>query len=128
MKKSTWKQQLQKHISCNLTKVAVAAAFGAATLTTMPAMAAEEKVLNVFNWSEFIADDTIKNFEKETGIKVSYDNYDSNEILHAKLTAGKTGYDIVVPAAHWGNLQIQGGLLRKVDKSKLPNLANLDPA
>ncbi|WP_338847516.1 polyamine ABC transporter substrate-binding protein [Massilia sp. W12] len=88
---------------------------------------AEEKVLNIYNWSDYIADDTIKNFEKETGIKVRYDNFDSNEVLHAKLVAGKTGYDIVVPSANWGRLQIDGGLLRKLDKSKLPNLANLDP-
>ena len=92
------------------------------------AHADEEKVLNVYNWSDYIADDTIKNFEKETGIKVRYDNFDSNEILHAKLVAGKTGYDVVVPSANWGRLQIDGGLLRKLDKSRLPNLANMDPA
>ncbi|MDC8759578.1 polyamine ABC transporter substrate-binding protein [Janthinobacterium fluminis] len=89
-------------------------------------MAQEEKVLNIYNWSDYIADDTIRNFEKETGIKVRYDVFDSNEVLHAKLVAGKTGYDIVVPTAHWGRLQIDGGLLRELDKSKLPNLANMD--
>ena len=89
--------------------------------------AEEEKVLNIFNWSDYIAEDTIKNFEKETGIKVRYDNFESNEGLHAKLVAGKTGYDIVVPSANWGRLQIDGGLLRKLDKSKLPNLVNMDP-
>ncbi|WP_317203267.1 polyamine ABC transporter substrate-binding protein [Janthinobacterium sp.] len=89
-------------------------------------MAQEEKVLNIYNWSDYIADDTIKNFEKETGIKVRYDVFDSNEVLHAKLVAGKTGYDIVVPTAHWGRLQIDGGLLRELDKGKLPNLANMD--
>ena len=83
-------------------------------------------VLNIYNWSDYIADDTIKNFEKETGIKVRYDNYDNNEILHAKLVAGKTGYDIVVPGSHFAKTQIEGGLLQKLDKSKLPNLANLD--
>jgi putrescine transport system substrate-binding protein len=92
------------------------------------AQAQEEKVLNIFNWSDYIAEDTIKNFEKETGIKVRYDNFDSNEMLHAKLVAGKTGYDIVVPSANWARLQIDGGLLRKLDKSKLPNLVNMDPA
>ena len=61
------------------------------------AQAPEEKVLNVYNWSDYISDDTIKNFEKETGIKVRYDVFDTNEILHAKLVARKTGYDIVVP-------------------------------
>jgi putrescine transport system substrate-binding protein len=88
----------------------------------------EEKVLNIYNWSDYIAPDTIANFEKETGIKVRYDNFDNNEIVHAKLVAGKTGYDIVVPSSHWAKLQIDGGLLQKIDKSKIPNLKNLDPA
>ena len=87
----------------------------------------EEKILNVYNWSDYIAEDTIKNFEKETGIKVRYDNFDSNEILHAKLVAGKTGYDVVVPSSYWAKIQADGGLLRKLDKSQIPNLANLDP-
>lgn len=88
----------------------------------------EEKVLNIYNWSDYIAPDTIANFEKETGIKVRYDNFDNNEIVHAKLVAGKTGYDIVVPSSNWAKLQIDGGLLQKLDKSKIPNLKNLDPA
>jgi len=86
----------------------------------------EPKVLNIYNWSDYIADDTVKNFEKETGIKVNYDNYDANEILHAKLVAGKTGYDIVVPGSHFAKTQIAGGLLQKLDKSKLTNWGNLD--
>jgi putrescine transport system substrate-binding protein len=89
-------------------------------------MAAEPKVLNIYNWSDYIAEDTIKNFEKETGIKVNYDNYDNNEVLHAKLVAGKTGYDIVVPGAHFAKMQIEGGLLQKLDRSKLTNWGNLD--
>jgi len=88
----------------------------------------EEKVLNIYNWSDYIAEDTIKNFEAETGIKVRYDNFDNNEIVHAKLVAGKTGYDIVVPSSNWAKLQIDGGLLRKLDKAQIPNLKNLDPA
>ncbi|HQX08601.1 MAG TPA: polyamine ABC transporter substrate-binding protein [Zoogloea sp.] len=88
----------------------------------------EEKVLNVYNWSDYIAEDTIRNFEKETGIKVRYDNFDNNEIVHAKLVAGKTGYDIVMPSSNWAKLQADGGLLRKLDKAQLPNLKNLDPA
>jgi putrescine transport system substrate-binding protein len=88
----------------------------------------EEKVLNIYNWSDYIGDDTIKAFEKETGIKVRYDNFDNNEIVHAKLVAGKTGYDIVVPSSNWAKLQIDGGLLAKIDKSKLSNFKNLDPA
>ena len=90
------------------------------------ALAADPKVLNIYNWSDYIAEDTIKNFEKETGIKVNYDNYDNNEVLHAKLVAGKTGYDIVVPGAHFAKMQIEGGLLQKLDRSKLTNWGNLD--
>jgi putrescine transport system substrate-binding protein len=84
-------------------------------------------VLNIYNWSDYIADDTIANFEKETGIKVNYDNYDTNEILQAKLMAGNTGYDIVVPSSHFAKLQIEAGLLQKLDRSKLTNWGNLDP-
>jgi len=96
-------------------------------LAAFAAHAADEpKLLNIYNWSDYIADDTIKNFEKETGIKVNYDNYDANEVLHAKLVAGKTGYDIVVPGSHFAKSQIAGGLLQKLDKTKLTNWGNLD--
>ncbi|MBA5686933.1 extracellular solute-binding protein [Rugamonas apoptosis] len=108
---------------------------GLAAAAVMAALAApsaraqqEEKVLNIYNWSDYIADDTVKNFEKETGIKVRYDLFDNNEILNSKLVAGKSGYDIVVPTAQWAKLQIDAHLLRKLDKSKLSNLGNLDPA
>jgi len=87
----------------------------------------EEKVLNIYNWSDYIGEDTIKNFEKETGIKVRYDTFDSNETLHAKLVAGKTGYDIVVPSSNWAKIQAEGGLLMKLDKSKITTYSNLDP-
>ena len=92
------------------------------------AEAPEPKVLNVYNWSDYIADDTLKNFERETGIVVHYDNYDANEILHAKLVAGRSGYDIVVPSAHFAKQQIEAGLFRKLDRSLLSNWGNLDPA
>lgn len=94
---------------------------------TQRASAAEEKVLNIYNWSDYIAPDTIANFEKQTGIKVNYDNYDSNETLHAKLILGYSGYDIVVPSANWAELQIEGGIYQKLDKSKLPNWKHLSP-
>ncbi len=100
----------------------------AGTARGADAAAPEAKVLNIYNWSDYIAEDTIKNFEKETGIKVNYDNYDSNEILHTKLVAGKTGYDIVVPGAHFAKQQIEAKLLRKLDRSLLTNWGNLDPA
>ena len=87
----------------------------------------EPKVLNVYNWSDYIGDDTIANFEKQTGIKVHYDLMDSNEILHAKMVAGRTGYDIVVAASNWAKLEIDAGLVRKLDKDKLPNLKDLEP-
>jgi putrescine transport system substrate-binding protein len=87
----------------------------------------EEKVLNVYNWSDYIGEDVLRKFEAETGIKVRYDNFDNNEIVHAKLVAGKTGYDVIVPSSNWAKLQIDGGLLRKLDKAQIPNLKNLDP-
>ncbi|NOT14266.1 MAG: polyamine ABC transporter substrate-binding protein [Methylotenera sp.] len=90
------------------------------------ANAPEEKILNIYNWSDYIAPDTIENFEKETGIKVRYDVFDSNEILHAKLIAKNTGYDIVVPSSNWAKQQIEGGLFQKLDKAKLTNWKNLD--
>ena len=109
--------------------LALGAIASALTLVSAPAVAQEEeKVLNIYNWSDYIAEDTIPNFEKETGIKVRYDNFDNNEIVHAKLVAGKTGYDLIVPSSNWAKLQIDGGLLRKLDKDKIPNLKNLDPA
>jgi putrescine transport system substrate-binding protein len=97
-----------------------------AEAATPAAAGAEEKVLNIYNWSDYLAEDTIPNFEKETGIKVRYDVFDSNEILHAKMIAKNTGYDIVVPSSNWGAMQIAGGLLQKLDKSKLTNWKNLD--
>ena len=110
------------------TTTALALLVGAAALApTAAVQAADAKVLNVYNWSDYIADDTIKNFEKETGIKVNYDNYDTNEVLQAKLVAGNTGYDIVVPGSHFAKQQIESGLLQKLDRSKLTNWSNLDP-
>lgn len=98
-----------------------------AVLAAMPALA-QEQVVHIYNWSDYIAEDTIANFEKETGIKVRYDNFDNNEIVHAKLVAGKSGYDLVVPSSNWAKLQLDGGLLQPLDKTRIPNLKNLDPA
>ena len=107
--------------------LALLAAFGTGVSGGVQAQE-EDKVLNIYNWSDYIAEDTLKNFEKETGIKVRYDNFDNNEIVHAKLVAGKSGYDIVVPSSNWAKLQIDGGLLAKIDKSKIANYKFLDPA
>src|SRR5471030_2770849 len=105
-----------------------AAAPGAAASTAgPPGSTDEEKVLNVYNWSDYIAPEVVPNFEKEYGIKVHYDVFDSNEVLQTKLLAGQTGYDIVVPTANFLALQIKAGVFRKLDKSLLPNLKNVDP-
>ena len=88
----------------------------------------EEKILNIYNWPDYIGQDMIANFEKATGIKVNYQTFENNEALQAKLVAGNTGYDIVVPGAVFAKSQIDGGLLMKLDKSKITNYGNLDPA
>ena len=86
------------------------------------------KNVNVYNWSDYIAEDTIPNFEAKTGIKVTYDVFDSNEVVETKLLAGSSGYDIVVPTLNFLGRQIQAGVFLPLDKSKIPNIANLDPA
>lgn len=86
---------------------------------------AQEKVVNVYNWSDYIDESILEDFEKETGIKVVYDVFDSNEVLETKLLAGGTGYDVVVPTGSFLARQIQAGAFQKLDKSKLPNLKNM---
>ena len=98
-----------------------------ASAPALPANA-EEKVLNIYNWPDYIPEGMVAAFEKETGIKVNYDTFETNEALHAKLVAGNTGYDIVVPGTVFAKPQIEGGLLQALDKPSIPNLVNLDPA
>ena len=86
---------------------------------------AQDRVVNVYNWSDYIDDSILEDFTKETGIKVVYDVFDSNEILETKLLAGGTGYDVVVPTGTFLARQIQAGVFQKLDKSKLPNLSNM---
>lgn len=86
-----------------------------------------EKILNFYNWSDYIAEDTLPNFTKETGIKVRIDNFDSSEILNAKLVLRNSGYDVVMSSSVWAPLQAASGLLSPLEQSKLPNLKNLDP-
>lgn len=89
---------------------------------------AEAKVVNVYNWSDYIAEDTIANFEKETGIKVVYDVYDANEMLEAKLLPGASGYDVVFPSARpFAEKHIAAGVYGDLDKAALPNWKNNDP-
>ena len=89
--------------------------------------AAEEKVLNVYNWSDYIDPGVVADFTRETGIEVNYDVFDANEVLETKLLAGNSGYDVVVPSAYFLERQVKAGVFAKLDKSKLPGLANLDP-
>ncbi|HQR49077.1 MAG TPA: polyamine ABC transporter substrate-binding protein [Steroidobacteraceae bacterium] len=86
----------------------------------------EEKVVNVYNWSDYIDPKMLEEFTKQTGIKVNYDVFDNNEVLQTKLLAGNTGYDVVVPSASFLELQIKAGVFQKLDKSLLPNWKYLD--
>jgi putrescine transport system substrate-binding protein len=88
--------------------------------------AAEARVLNVYNWSDYVAPDTIGRFERETGIKVNYDVYDTNEVLETKLLTGHSGYDVVVPSAFFLERQAKEGVFLALDKSKLANYHHLD--
>ena len=92
-------------------------------LQSAPATA---ETLNVYNWSDYIAKDTVPNFEKQQGVKVRYDNYDSNSTLEAKLLVGNSGYDLVVPTTNFMARQIKAGIYQKLDKSKIDNLKHLD--
>jgi putrescine transport system substrate-binding protein len=97
-------------------------------LGALPAwpLSAQEKVVNVYNWSDYIDQTIIEDFTKATGIKVRYDVYDSNDLLETKLLAGKTGYDVVVPTNGYLARQIKAKVLAKLDKAKLPNLKHMD--
>ena len=99
----------------------------ASSIVALSATAAlAEGKLNIYNWSDYIAEDTIEKFEAATGIEVVYDVYDSNEVLEAKLLSGASGYDIVVPTSDFLQRQIEAGVYQKLDKSKLPNIVNMD--
>ena len=125
---------MNKNLRVALTATAVALALAACgkkeeaqQAGQAAAPAEEEKVLHVFNWSDYIAEDTIKNFEEKTGIKVTYDVFDSNDVLETRLLAGNSGFDVVVPSASFLERQIKAGVFQKLDKSQLPNLSNMDP-
>jgi putrescine transport system substrate-binding protein len=92
-----------------------------------PSLAAEEKKLFIYNWNDFIGPDTIAQFEKLTGIKVTYDVYDAEETMEARLLAGGSGYDVVSASSDYFSREIKAGVYETLDKSKLPNLKNLDP-
>jgi putrescine transport system substrate-binding protein len=102
---------------------------GGTSSSSAPAQGSDagEKVLNVYNWSDYIEPSVLEDFTKKTGIKVHYDVFDQNEVLETKLLTGHTNYDVVVPSAAFMERQIKAGVYQKVDKAQLPNLKNLDP-
>jgi putrescine transport system substrate-binding protein len=107
-------------VACGVLVIAALLASGAA--------AAEQPRLDVYNWSDYIAPDTIPKFEAKTGIRVTYDVYDANEVLEVKLLAGRSGYDIVVPSASpFMARQITAGVYRPLDRANLPDWQNFDP-
>jgi putrescine transport system substrate-binding protein len=109
------------HCSLRTTLIA-AATFG------LLANAQAEPVVHVYNWTDYIGETTLADFQKATGIEAGYDVFDSNETLEGKLLAGRSGYDVVVPSNHFLGKQIKAGAFQKLDKAQLPNLANIDPA
>ncbi len=128
MKKLWWPFALSVLTLVACGKADHTAAPASSTGAAATAAVSEEKVLNIYNWPDYIAKDMVANFQAETGIKVNYQTFENNEALQAKLVAGNTGYDIVVPGAVFAKPQIDAGLLMKLDKSKLSNYGNLDPA
>lgn len=114
-------------VGCGKKEQAPPAAETAAAPAAAAPASTEEKVLNVYNWSDYIDPKTVEQFTAETGIKVNYDVFDSNEVLETKLLAGNTGYDVVVPSASFMERQIKAGVFRTLDRSKIPNWDKLDP-
>src|SRR3954462_734412 len=95
-------------------------------LSFSPAQA-EDRTVNFYNWSNYMAPEVLEDFTKETGIKVVYDTFDANETLETRLLAGKSGYDVVVPTASFLQRQVSANIFQKLDRSRLPNLANAWP-
>ncbi len=98
-----------------------------AVMFSLAPASAQERVVNFYNWSNYMAPGVLEDFAKETGIKVVYDTFDANETLETRLLAGKSGYDLVVPTGYFLQRQIMAKVFLPLDKSKLPNLANTWP-
>src|ERR1700733_325338 len=110
-----------------LTRIRLVAAIAAALALPAPAAQAQERTVNFYNWSNYVAPGVLEDFTRQTGIKVVYDTFDANETLETRLLAGKSGYDVVVPTAYFLQRQITANIFQKLDKAKLPNLANAWP-
>jgi putrescine transport system substrate-binding protein len=108
------------HVRC-------AVAIGAVLAVFPPPAKAEQRTVNFYNWSNYVAPGVLEDFTRETGINVVYDTFDANETLETRLLAGKSGYDVVVPTAYFLQRQIKANVFQKLDKSRLPNLANAWP-
>jgi putrescine transport system substrate-binding protein len=111
----------------SISPILVAVALLAVALASAVAQTKKERIVNIYNWTDYIDPAVIADFTKDTGIKVRYDTFDSNDILETKLLAGKSGYDVVVPTGYFLERQIKAGIFQKLDKAKLPNLVNLWP-
>jgi putrescine transport system substrate-binding protein len=109
------------------TQIRFIAAIAAILALSSPLAQAQQRTVNFYNWSNYIAPGVLEDFTRETGIKVVYDTFDANETLETRLLAGKSGYDVVVPTAYFLQRQIQANIFQKLDKSRLPNLANAWP-
>jgi putrescine transport system substrate-binding protein len=114
-------------ISTKWTRSALVGAVLSAAVVLVPSAFGADREVRVYNWSDYIDPTVLEDFTKETGIKVVYDVFDSNEVLETKLLAGGSGYDVVVPTGQFLARQIQAGVFQKLDKSKLPNLVNMWP-
>jgi putrescine transport system substrate-binding protein len=101
--------------------------FACFVLLTVGGASAQQRIIKIYNWSDYIDPSVLDDFTAATGIKVIYDVYDSNEILETKLLAGNIGYDLVFPSGNFLARQIEAGIFRPLDRSKLPNWKNLDP-
>ncbi len=99
----------------------------AALAVLFSAVAQAQPQVSVYNWTDYIGETTLADFQAKTGIKVIYDVFDSNETLEGKLLAGRTGYDVVVPSNHFLARQVKAGAFLKLDREQLPNFQNLDP-
>src|SRR6202165_3205435 len=111
----------------SLTQIRCVVAIAGVLAVLSPPARAEERTINFYNWSNYIAPGVLDDFTRETGIKVVYDTFDANETLETRLLAGKSGYDVVVPTAYFLQRQITANVFQKLDRSKLPNLANAWP-
>jgi spermidine/putrescine-binding protein len=120
-------RQMHQTMPKQILPVAFAIIFASVLALPASAQPRKDRVVNIYSWSDYIDPSVLEDFTKETGIKVRYDTFDANETLEAKLLAGKSGYDVVVPTANFLERQIKAGIFRKLDKSKLPNLVHVWP-